>query len=301
MLLLGILATIECSSKPPKPQIVYVHRKHPKKSADTIPLGPPAILEDDPVVIYARRFVRAMIDDDQSTYEAMISPEWLEKESLGLDTFMISRLDLVEMPAHSSYTITDRQNNVVTVVVHRDSVHGVGLAARISHENGQYYVVPSGADECCGSIDPWYSPPDPHLTKRGRIRNALGGVSRVHPDFKESSPMVTCARLFVRAMLNNDQKRAARMLSPRWLNKNGISVGTFVVSRLRVAECPPGTPFKVVNVSGHVISVQTAPDSDHGQRLSVKTSYENGRYYVEPSVADYSRRSIDPWTSPAEH
>jgi len=155
LLFLGVLVVLACSSKPPKPRIIYGHRKHPKKSADTIPLGPPYINPNDSVVICARRFVRAMIDNDQSTYEALISPKWLHETERSLDTFMVSRLVIPDMPAHSAYTITDVNDSQVSVIIHRDSIHGVGLAVRISKENGQYYVVPTGADDCCGSIEPW--------------------------------------------------------------------------------------------------------------------------------------------------
>jgi hypothetical protein len=166
ILILAVLIGLGCAPRPPKPRIVYGHRKHPKKSADTVPLGPPVIREDDPVVVCARKFVRAIIDNDQGTVETMISPEWLKETDRSLDTFSISRSDLPDMPAHAPYTITDVRGNLVSVVLHRDSIRGVGLMVRVSDEHGHYHVVPSGADDCCGSIDPWYWPPEPQPRRR---------------------------------------------------------------------------------------------------------------------------------------
>jgi hypothetical protein len=300
LLFLGVLVVLACSSKPPKPRIVYMHRKHPKKSADTIPLGPPYINLNDPAVLCAKRFVRAMIDSDQGTIEAMISPKWLGQEEIGIDSFVVSRLDIMEVPPHSSYMITDVENDAVTVLVTTERDFTRYLTVQVSNEDGEYYVVPGGADTPCHSIDPWTWPPDPYFAQRKRLKRTSRPMHAARPAINQDSPMVMCARRFVRAMLNNDRRSAVRMLSPRWLKKNGISMDTLVLGRLNLVDVPPGTPFKVVNVNGHVVSVLTAPDSDHELRLSVKTSYEDGRYFVEPSGADYRSHSIDPWTSPTE-
>lgn len=167
LLLLGILVTIECSSKPPKPQIVYVRRKHPKKSADTIPLGPPYINLNDPAVLCAKRFVRAMLDGDRGTAEAMISPRWLGENDITMDTYVVSQLELPEVPPppRSRYVITDVQGDKVSVEATTQNGRSRRLTVQISKGNGTDYVVPSGADDCCYSVDPWYWPPEPQRTR----------------------------------------------------------------------------------------------------------------------------------------
>lgn len=289
---IGVVTVIACSSRPPKPKIIYVHRKHPKKSADTIPLGPPYINLKDPAVICAKRFVRAMFDNDQRTAKEMISPEWLRETDRSISDFMVSRLDITNTTPHTSCVITDVRNDTVFVQP-LDAGYLQPLMLKISREGGKTYIEPSGADDCCGSIDPWTWPPDPYP--------CFPMHERARPPIYEDGQMVTCVRRFVRAMLKNDQRSAMRMLSPRWLKKNGINMDTFIIGRSGLVEVPPRTPFKVVDSSGYVISVLTAPNSDNEQRLSVRTSYENGRYYIEPAGADNISHSISPWASPTEH
>jgi hypothetical protein len=146
---------IHLSEPPPE---VY----RPAKKADTIPLGPPVIRENDPVVICARRFVRALLDDDQGTAKAMISPKWLEEDGISMDTFMVSSLDLIEVPAHSAYIVTDVRSDAVTVLVTTERGYSRYLTVKVSDENGKRYVVPSGADDPCYSIDPWTWPAEPY-------------------------------------------------------------------------------------------------------------------------------------------
>jgi hypothetical protein len=123
-------------------------------------LGPPyvpAFREDDPVVICAKRFVRAMLDNDQSTAEAMISPKWLDAESISMDSLMVSRLCIYYVPHHTPFEVTDVRGDIVSVLTAPDSgCCGQQLSVKVSAENGKYYIEPSGADYCCYSIDPWY-------------------------------------------------------------------------------------------------------------------------------------------------
>ncbi len=133
---LGVTAILGCSSRPPKRQIVYVHRKHPKKSADTIPLGPPAILEVDPVVICARRFVRALLDDDQGTAKAMISPKWLKEDGISMDTFTVSKLDLLEVPARAPYLVTDVRGDTVTITTTSERGYPRYVSVLVREEGG---------------------------------------------------------------------------------------------------------------------------------------------------------------------
>lgn len=160
ILILAVLMVLACASRPPEPRVVYRHRKHPRKTADTIPLGPPAIREDDPVVICARRFVRAMIDDNQSTAEGLISPKWVEEDGISLDTFMLSRLG-IHVPPHTPFEVTDVRGDLVSVLATPESGYAQQLTVKVSCENSRYYIEPSGADHCCGSVDPWYWPAEP--------------------------------------------------------------------------------------------------------------------------------------------
>jgi hypothetical protein len=119
-------------------------------------------MEDDPVVICAKRFVRAMLDNDQSTAEAMISPKWLDAESISMDSLMVSRLYVYYVPHHTPFKITDVRGDIVSVLTAPDSgCCGQQLSVKVSDENGKYYIEPSGADYCCYSVDPWYWPPEP--------------------------------------------------------------------------------------------------------------------------------------------
>jgi hypothetical protein len=91
----------------------------------------------------------------------MISPKWLDEDGISMDTFMVSRLDLIEVPAHSPYMITDVRDDAVTIMVTTERGYSRYLTVEVSDEGGRNYVVPSGADHCCGSVDPWYWPADP--------------------------------------------------------------------------------------------------------------------------------------------
>lgn len=102
-----------------------------------------------------------MLDNDQGTAEALISPKWLEEDGISMDTFMVSRLEIYYVPPHTPFDITDVRGDVVSVLATPDSGYARQLSVKVSLEEGRYYVEPGGADHCCGSVDPWYWPRDP--------------------------------------------------------------------------------------------------------------------------------------------
>jgi hypothetical protein len=300
LLFLGVLAVLACSSKPPKPRIVRGHRKHPKKSADTIPLGPPAILENDPVVICARRFVRAIIDSDQSTVEALISPAWLSREEISIDSFVVSRLETIEVPPHSPYMITDVRGDTVTVLATTERGFSRYLTVRISSEDGKYYVVPGGADTPCQAIDPWTWPPDPDFILRRLAETALDTMHRERPAIREDDPVVICARRFARAMIDDDHNTYEALISPKWLKETGRSLDTFMVSKLGLVEVPAHSTYLVTDVKSDAVTIMVTNERGYSRCLTVRVSEEDGRSYIVPSGADDCCGSIDPWTWPPD-
>jgi hypothetical protein len=83
-----------------------------------------------------------------------------------MDTFMVSKLDLLEVPAHAPYLVTDVRGDTVTITVTSERGYPRYVSVLVTEEGGRRYVVPSGADHCCYSVDPWYWPPEPQPGRR---------------------------------------------------------------------------------------------------------------------------------------
>jgi len=109
---------------------------------------------DDPRAKCIARFMAALARNDEDGMEKLISPAWLAKESISFDSFMVSRLATLNW-APPRYLVEEVRGDTVIVEVPVQSGGSMRLAARVAEERGSYYVIPSGADYCCFSIDPW--------------------------------------------------------------------------------------------------------------------------------------------------
>ena len=111
--------------------------------------------EDDPKVICANRFMKAMVVNNQDEMGALISPDWLRQENIGLDSFMVSRLALPDPMWCPKYELEGIKGDTATFRALLTKGLTRRFALELRREQGTYYVVPGGVDHCCYSIDPW--------------------------------------------------------------------------------------------------------------------------------------------------
>jgi hypothetical protein len=86
----------------------------------------------------------------------LISPDWLRQEDIDLDSFMVSRLALPDSIWRPSYELESMEGDTVTFRAILKGARTRRYALELRNEQGRYYVVPSGVDHCCYSIDPWF-------------------------------------------------------------------------------------------------------------------------------------------------
>jgi len=99
--------------------------------------------------------MKAMIAGDQTEMGALISPDWLRQENIGLDSFMVSRLALPDPMWCPKYELEGIKGDTATFRALLTKGLTRRFALELRREQGTYYVVPGGVDHCCYSIDPW--------------------------------------------------------------------------------------------------------------------------------------------------
>ncbi len=94
-----------------------------------------------------RRFVSAMMRDDQATLRSMISPSWLRAAGINVEEYAVNALSPVSCEVESV------RGPEVTVKL-RHLAGATRLVLRVTDEEGQSYIEPGGIGSR-GWIEPW--------------------------------------------------------------------------------------------------------------------------------------------------
>ena len=102
---------------------------------------------ESPVEKTARRFLDAMVQEDEAAMAAMLSPAWLEESGVDISTTPVNRF------SPQAYEVKSVSGNRVTAVIQFfPATHR--LVLEVVEEEGSQYIRPGSISDQ-GTIQPW--------------------------------------------------------------------------------------------------------------------------------------------------